>query len=80
LIVGEYFFTAFDGALGAMSSEGVSVALLKLPEPLHLLTFCVLVLQNGFVTGESACASPQNLMQISASVSRDNASSKMLGA
>ena len=29
--------------------------------PLHLLTFCVLVLRNGFtVTGESACASPEN--------------------
>lgn len=29
--------------------------------PLSLLTFCVLVLQNGFtVTGESACASPEN--------------------
>ena len=30
-------------------------------EPLRLLTFCVLVLKNGFtVTGESACASPEN--------------------
>ena len=30
-------------------------------ESLGLLTFCVLVLRNGFtVTGESACASPQN--------------------
>ena len=30
-------------------------------DPLRLLTFCVLVLQNGFtVTGESACASPEN--------------------
>ena len=29
--------------------------------PLRLLTFCVLVLKNGFtVTGESACASPEN--------------------
>ena len=28
---------------------------------LSLLTFCVLVLKNGFtVTGESACASPEN--------------------
>lgn len=31
------------------------------PESLHLLTFCVLVLRNGFtVTGQSACASPEN--------------------
>ena len=28
---------------------------------LNLLTFCVLVLRNGFtVTGESACVSPEN--------------------
>ena len=36
---------------------------MALPEdsPLHLLTICVLVLKNGFtVTGESACASPEN--------------------
>jgi len=32
-----------------------------IPEPLKLLTFCVLVLRNGFtVTGESACASAEN--------------------
>jgi hypothetical protein len=31
------------------------------PPELQLLTFCVLVLRNGFtVTGESACASPEN--------------------
>ena len=30
-------------------------------DPLHLLTFCVITLKNGFtVTGESACASPEN--------------------
>jgi hypothetical protein len=30
-------------------------------DPETLLTFCVLVLRNGFtVTGESACASPEN--------------------
>lgn len=29
--------------------------------PLSLLTFCVIVLKNGFtVTGESACVSPEN--------------------
>ncbi len=32
-----------------------------IPKPLKLLTFCVLVLRNGFtVTGESACASAEN--------------------
>jgi hypothetical protein len=33
----------------------------EIPKPLELLTICVLVLRNGFtVTGESACASPEN--------------------
>jgi hypothetical protein len=33
----------------------------EVPQSLGLLTFCVLVLRNGFtVTGESACASPEN--------------------
>ena len=31
------------------------------PQALDLLTFCVLVLKNGFtVTGENACVSPEN--------------------
>ena len=31
------------------------------PLPLQTLTFCILTLENGFtVTGESACASPEN--------------------
>jgi hypothetical protein len=50
-IVAEYSFTAWN-ALG----EGVPRL-----ESLKLLTICVLVLKNGFtVTGESACASPEN--------------------
>lgn len=33
----------------------------KHEEALNLLTFCVIVLDNGYtVTGESACASPEN--------------------
>lgn len=32
-----------------------------IPQPLSLMTFCVLVLRNGFtVVGHSACASPEN--------------------
>lgn len=50
-ITAEYSFTAWN-ALG----EGVPRM-----ESLKLLTICVLVLKNGFtVTGESACASPEN--------------------
>lgn len=49
-ISGEYFFTAADATKGCPQFESLS-----------LLTFCVLVLKNGFtVTGLSACASPEN--------------------
>lgn len=46
---------------------------------LGLLTFCVLVLRNGFtVTGESACASPENFdAEIGRSVARQNAVQKI---
>lgn len=47
--------------------------------PLSLLTFCVLVLRNGFtVTGESACASPENFdAEIGRKIARENAINKM---
>ena len=47
--------------------------------PLHLLTFCVLVLRNGFtVAGESACASPENFdAEIGRRVARENAVQKI---
>jgi hypothetical protein len=46
---------------------------------LSLLTFCVLVLRNGFtVTGESACASPENFnAEIGRKIARQNAVSKI---
>ena len=46
---------------------------------LNLLTFCVLVLRNGFtVTGESACASPENFdAEIGRKVARQNAIEKI---
>ena len=51
----------------------------KTPAPLHLLTFCVLVLRNGFtVTGESACASPENFnAEIGRKIARENAVGKV---
>ena len=53
-IVAEYYFTAKDGIVGC---EGAPPS----HSQLGLLTFCVLVLQNGFtVVGKSACASPEN--------------------
>ena len=49
------------------------------PEALRLLTFCVLVLRNGFtVTGESACASPENFdAELGRKIARQNAVSKV---
>jgi len=55
-IVDERYFTAEDGVLGAH----LHCMPPTISQPLKLLTFCVLVLRNGFtVTGESACASPE---------------------
>ncbi|HHW8768572.1 TPA: Gp49 family protein, partial [Salmonella enterica] len=49
------------------------------PQSLELLTFCVLVLKNGFtVTGESACASPENFdPEIGRKIARSNAIAKI---
>jgi len=59
-VMEEWYFTAAQGVEGAArySGDGM-IKLVPLDSPLHLLTFCVLVLRNGFtVTGESACADP----------------------
>lgn len=47
--------------------------------PLDLLTICTLVLRNGFtVTGESACASPENFdAEIGRKIARTNAVQKI---
>jgi len=44
-----------------------------------LLTFCVLVLNNGFtVTGESGCASPENFnAELGAKIAREHAKQKV---
>lgn len=65
-IVGEYYFTGQEGVFGAAafaSDSETPVSSVKYPieQTLGLLTFCVLVLRNGFtVTGESACVSAEN--------------------
>lgn len=64
-IASEHFFTAKQGVLGELASDGVPATAYEKanasPQPLALLTICVLVLRNGFtVTGTSACASPEN--------------------
>lgn len=53
-IASEHYFTAAQGMRAAFEECGLPARDLKY-EPLELLTFCVLVLKNGFtVTGESA--------------------------
>ncbi|WP_429060911.1 Gp49 family protein [Aeromonas hydrophila] len=49
------------------------------PASFALLTFCVLELKNGFtVTGESACASPENFdAEIGRKIARENAVNKV---
>ncbi len=80
-ISSEHYFTGFDGALGALSDTDADpiTAALGLPRSLRMLTFCVLVLRNGFtVTGESACASPENFnAEIGRKVARQNAIAKI---
>lgn len=78
-IVGEYFFTAAEGVQAAFSSQDELTRLTGAHGELALLTFCVLVLRNGFtVTGESACASPENFdAEVGRKIARANAEQKV---
>lgn len=71
----ETYFTAEDGVRGSSGEIGVQ----HVPISLGLLTFCVLVLRNGFtVTGESACASPENFdAELGRKIARQNAVNKI---
>lgn len=75
-IESEHYFTAADGAIGEnrLGSNPTYI-----PSSLNLLTICVLVLKNGFaVTGESACASPENFdVEIGRKIARECAIEKM---
>lgn len=72
-IVREDYFTAADGVY---ATAGVNQSV---PIGLSLLTFCVLTLRNGFtVTGESACASPENFdAELGRKIARENAINKV---
>ena len=72
-IVSEHYFTAADGA--RMSPDGNWPIHRLSTGSLGLLTFCVLVLHNGFtVYGASACASPENFnAEIGRRIARENA-------
>ncbi len=70
-IASEDYFTAAQGASKVRGQYPLT--------PLELLTFCVLTLRNGFtVTGESACASPENFdAELGRKIARQNAVSKV---
>ena len=85
-IVSEHYFTAADGAAmvevinqqdNQQDTDGDLE--IQVPPELAYLTFCVLILKSGFtVTGESACASPDNFdPEIGRRVARANAVQKM---
>lgn len=78
VISSEHYFTALDGVDGHFRG-GIEAQGVKDAKALSLLTFCVLVLRNGFtVTGESACASPENFdPEIGRKIARDNARNKI---
>lgn len=78
-IASEHYFTANHGVQGEYLSRPGDFAGLPVPTALHLLTFCVLVLRNGFtVTGESACASPENFdAEVGRKIARQSAVQKI---
>lgn len=78
-IASEHYFTAGQGVSGEVSSRDEQPSQFCYESSLDLLTFCVLVLKNGFtVTGESACASPENFdAEIGRKIARENAINKV---
>lgn len=87
-IASEHYFTAGDGVVGVQAvsaaqgkalGDEVQLRACEVPDELDLLTFCVLVLRNGFtVTGESACASPENFdADLGRKIARQNAVQKL---
>lgn len=89
-IASEHYFTAQHGVDGAFAkmelhqrhydTDTLTQAAPAPPfQALSLLTFCVLVLRNGLtVTGESACASPENFdAEIGRKIARQNAEQKI---
>ena len=72
-ITSEHYFTA------GQAVEQQTAPHEQIPTSLYLLTFCVLTLRNGFtVTGESACASPENFdAEIGRAIARGNAVQKI---
>ena len=76
-IVDELYFTAYDASLFDISA--LEDRPIMASNAHRLLTFCVLTLKNGFtVTGESACASPENFdAEVGRKIARANAVNKI---
>lgn len=79
-IIAEHYFTAYEGRMGSVvegtyETIGVDAGSDLDLDSLKLLTFCVLVLKNGYtVHGVSACASPENFnAEVGKSIARQNA-------
>jgi len=70
-----YYFTGEQ----ALQFAGQNGSPFNAHRSMKLLTFCVLVLRNGFtVTGESACASPENFdAEVGQKIARANAVQKI---
>lgn len=83
VIISEHYFTAAEGVHGYNELLKPHESPIDYYQEVHpaesLLTFCVLVLKNGFtVTGESACASPENFdAEIGRKIARENAVNKI---
>jgi hypothetical protein len=85
VIASVHYFTAAQGDAKSMEDAAFingplnGEAVRPVPLELGLLTFCVLVLRNGFtVTGESACVSPENFdAQIGRNIALENAKQKI---
>jgi len=75
-IASEFCFLASDGVTRVQARHSQPH---HIPVGLDLLTICVLVLRNGFtVTGESACASPENFdAELGRKIARANAVNKI---
>ena len=82
-IASVHYFTALQGArmegLDYLDKLGQVAQPMQLEPTLGLLTFCVLVLKNGFmVEGTSACASPENFDEnLGRKIAYENAKEKL---
>lgn len=79
-IIAEHYFTGYEGRMGAIvegqyQSIGKGAGSDLDLESLKLMTFCILVLANGYtVHGISACASPENFdRDIGMAIAKKNA-------